>query len=61
MTFVTPEPCGVRSSLAWVGDTKGLLKSEMRSKTVRWMTLIRIKKVEDGLAKPETLGRKAPA
>jgi sulfide:quinone oxidoreductase len=47
-----------------VGDTKGLLESEMRAKHIKWMTSTRVKKVEqgkmtveevgeDGVAKPE--------
>jgi sulfide:quinone oxidoreductase len=66
MTFVTPEPCVGHLGLGGVGDTKGLLQSKMRSKTIKWMTSTRIKKVEDGkmtveevgedgVAKPETV------
>ena len=48
MTFVTPEPYIGHLGLDGVGDTKGLLESEMRSKTIKWMTSTRVKKVEDG-------------
>ncbi|MBI1171044.1 NAD(P)/FAD-dependent oxidoreductase [bacterium] len=48
MTFVTPEPYIGHLGLDGVGDTKGLLESEMRGKTIKWMTSSRIKKVEDG-------------
>ncbi|NBZ89933.1 NAD(P)/FAD-dependent oxidoreductase [Stagnihabitans tardus] len=64
MTFVTPEPYVGHLGLDGVGDTKGLLESEMRAKHIKWMTSTRVKKVEagqmtveevgeDGLAKPE--------
>ena len=48
MTFVTPEPYVGHLGLDGVGDTKGLLESEMREKHIKWMTSTRIKKVEDG-------------
>jgi sulfide:quinone oxidoreductase len=48
MIFVTPEPYVGHLGLDGVGDTKSLLESEMRSKTIKWMTSTRIKKVEDG-------------
>lgn len=64
MTYVTPEPYIGHLGLDGVGDTKGLLESEMRSKHIKWMTSTRVKKVEagkivveevgeDGVAKPE--------
>lgn len=64
MTFVTSEPYIGHLGLDGVGDTKGLLESEMRSKHIKWMTSTRVKKVEagemtveqvgeDGVAKPE--------
>ncbi|MGV8985673.1 MAG: NAD(P)/FAD-dependent oxidoreductase [Cypionkella sp.] len=48
MIFVTPEPYIGHLGLDGVGDTKGLLESEMRGKTIKWMTSTRVKKVEDG-------------
>jgi sulfide:quinone oxidoreductase len=56
MTFVTPEPYVGHLGLDGVGDTKGLLESEMRSKTIKWMTSARIKKVEDGQMTVEEVG-----
>jgi sulfide:quinone oxidoreductase len=56
MTFVTPEPYVGHLGLDGVGDTKGLLESEMRSKTIKWMTSTRIKKVEDGQMTVEEVG-----
>lgn len=48
MTFVTSEPYIGHLGLDGVGDTKGLLESEMRSKTIKWMTSTRVKRVEPG-------------
>ncbi len=48
MTFVTSEPYVGHLGLDGVGDTKGLLESEMREKHIKWMTSSRVKKVEDG-------------
>lgn len=48
MTFVTPEPYIGHLGLDGVGDTKGLLESEMRAKHIRWMTSTRVKRVEQG-------------
>lgn len=48
MTFVTAEPYVGHLGLDGVGDTKGLLESEMRGKHIKWMTSSRVKKVEAG-------------
>lgn len=48
MTFVTAEPYIGHLGLDGVGDTKGLLESEMRAKHIKWMTSTRVKKVEAG-------------
>jgi len=48
MTFITSEPYIGHLGLDGVGDTKGLLESELRSKTIKWMTSTRVKKVEAG-------------
>ncbi|MDZ4391342.1 NAD(P)/FAD-dependent oxidoreductase [Cypionkella sp.] len=48
MTFVTPEPYVGHLGLDGVGDTKGLLESEMRAKHIKWMTSTKVKKVADG-------------
>ncbi|MBV5264390.1 NAD(P)/FAD-dependent oxidoreductase [Pinisolibacter aquiterrae] len=48
MTFVTAEPYIGHLGLDGVGDTKGLLESEMRGKHIKWMTSSRVKKVEAG-------------
>ena len=48
MTFVTSEPYVGHLGLDGVGDTKGLLETEMRGKHIKWLTSTRVKKVEDG-------------
>jgi len=48
MTFVTSEPYVGHLGLDGVGDTKGLLESEMREKHVKWITNARVKGVEAG-------------
>jgi sulfide:quinone oxidoreductase len=48
MTFVTAEPYIGHLGLDGVGDTKGLLESEMRSKHIKWITSARVKKTEAG-------------
>lgn len=56
MTFVTPEPYIGHLGLDGVGDTKGLLESEMRGKHIKWMTSTRVKKVEAGKMVVEEIG-----
>jgi sulfide:quinone oxidoreductase len=48
MTFVTAEPYIGHLGLDGVGDTKGLLESQMREHHIKWMTSTRVKRVEDG-------------
>ncbi|NGM44022.1 NAD(P)/FAD-dependent oxidoreductase [Rhodobacter sp. SGA-6-6] len=48
MTFVTAEPYVGHLGLDGVGDTKGLLESQMREKHIKWITSARVKKVEEG-------------
>ena len=48
MTFVTSEPYIGHLGLDGVGDTKGLLESELRSHHIKWMTSTRVKGVEPG-------------
>ncbi|MBZ0218442.1 MAG: FAD-dependent oxidoreductase, partial [Fimbriimonadaceae bacterium] len=48
MTFVTAEPYIGHLGLGGVGDTKGLLESEMRERHIKWVTNARVDKVEDG-------------
>ena len=55
MTFVTSEPYIGHLGLDGVGDTKGLLESEMRQRHIKWITNARVAKVEPGLMHVEEL------
>jgi sulfide:quinone oxidoreductase len=46
MTFVTSEPYIGHLGLDGVGDTKGLLESEMRNRHIKWITNAKVSKVE---------------
>ena len=48
ITFVTPEPYIGHLGLDGVGDTKGMLESEMRDRHIKWITNARITKIESG-------------
>ena len=48
MTFVTSEPYIGHLGLDGVGDTKGLLESEMREHHIKWITNARVTTVEAG-------------
>lgn len=48
MTFVTSEPYIGHLGLDGVGDTKGLLESEMRDRHIKWITNARVVKAEAG-------------
>jgi len=48
MTFVTSEPYIGHLGLDGVGDTKGLLESEMRDHHIKWITNAKVRKVEAG-------------
>ena len=48
MTFVTSEPYIGHLGLDGVGDTKGLLESEMREQHIKWITNARVTNVEPG-------------
>jgi sulfide:quinone oxidoreductase len=56
MTFVTSEPYVGHLGLDGVGDTKGLLESEMRNRHIKWITSARVAKVEPGLMHIEEVG-----
>jgi sulfide:quinone oxidoreductase len=49
MTFVTAEPYIGHLGLGGVGDTKGLLESALRDKSVKWITNAKVDKIEDGM------------
>ena len=48
MTFVTSEPYVGHLGLDGVGDTKGLMESQMRDKHIKWITSARVTSVTDG-------------
>ena len=48
MYFVTPEPYVGHLGLDGVGDTKGMMESELRDRHIQWTTNAKITKVEDG-------------
>lgn len=49
MTFVTAEPYIGHLGLGGVGDTKGLLESALREKTIKWVTNAKVDKIEEGM------------
>lgn len=50
MTFVTAEPYVGHLGLDGVGDTKGLLESEMRNRHIKWITNAKVQRFEAGKA-----------
>lgn len=55
MTFVTSEPYVGHLGLDGVGDTKGLLESEMRQRHIKWITSAKIASVEAGVMHVEEI------
>ncbi len=49
MTFVTAEPYIGHLGLGGVGDTKSLLESALRDKTIKWITNAKVDKIEPGM------------
>ena len=49
MTFATSEPYVGHLGLDGVGDTKGLLESEMRERHIKWVTNAKVASVEPGV------------
>ena len=56
MTFVTSEPYIGHLGLDGVGDTKGLLESEMRQRHIKWITNARVTSAQPGILHAEELG-----
>ena len=56
MTYVTPEPYIGHLGLDGVGDTKGLLESELRDRDIKWITNARVASVEPGVMHVEEIG-----
>jgi len=48
ITFVTAEPYIGHLGLGGVGDSKGMMESEMRAHDIKWISNARTTKVEDG-------------
>jgi sulfide:quinone oxidoreductase len=55
MTFVTSEPYVGHLGLDGVGDTKGLLESEMRNRHIKWITNARVARVDPGVMHVEEI------
>jgi sulfide:quinone oxidoreductase len=56
MTFVTSEPYIGHLGLDGVGDTKGLLESEMRNRHIKWIANARVTRVDAGMMHVEEVG-----
>jgi sulfide:quinone oxidoreductase len=56
MTFVTAEPYVGHLGLGGVGDTKGILESEMRDRHIKWVCNAQVDKVEDGMMHVSEIG-----
>src|SRR5690606_19978390 len=55
MTYVSPEPYIGHMGLGGVGDSKGLLESELRQRHIKWITNAKITRVEQGLMHVEEI------
>ena len=55
MTFVTAEPYIGHLGLDGVGDTKGILESEMRDRDIKWITNAKVASVEPGVVHIEEI------
>ena len=55
MTFVTAEPYIGHLGLDGVGDTKGMLESEMRDRDIKWITNAKVASVEPGVVHVEEI------
>lgn len=49
MTFVTSEPYIGHLGLGGVGDTKGMLESVLRDRSIKWVTNAKVDKIEAGM------------
>jgi len=58
MTLVTSEPYIGHLGLGGVGDSKGMLESELRSNDIKWITNAKTTKVEEGKMHVEELDAK---
>jgi sulfide:quinone oxidoreductase len=55
MTFVTSEPYIGHLGLDGVGDTKGMLESEMRNRHIKWITNAKVTRVDPGVMHAEEI------
>lgn len=55
MTFVTSEPYIGHLGLDGVGDTKGLLESEMRNRHIKWITNAHVASIDPGMMHVEEI------
>jgi sulfide:quinone oxidoreductase len=56
MTFVTSEPYIGHLGLDGVGDTKGILESQLRERHIKWITSAKLQKIEAGKIIAEEIG-----
>jgi sulfide:quinone oxidoreductase len=49
MTFVTSEPYIGHLGLGGVGDSQGMMESELRQRHIKWIVNARVRKVEEGM------------
>jgi sulfide:quinone oxidoreductase len=59
MTFITPEPYAGHLGLDGVGDTKGLMESELRARHIKWITNARVTEITAGHVMAEELNEDA--
>ncbi|NSZ77086.1 FAD-dependent oxidoreductase [Agrobacterium tumefaciens] len=57
MTFVTSEPYIGHLGIDGVGDTKGLLESQLRQSHIKWICNAKVEKVESGTVSVSELGQ----
>ena len=50
MTFITPEPYIGHLGLAGVGDSKSMIESIFRNRSIKWICNAKVEKIEDGMA-----------
>ena len=56
MIFVTPEPYIGHLGLDGVGDTKGLMESELRQRHIKWITNAKVRHIEAGKMTVDEIG-----
>lgn len=58
ITYITPEPYIGHMGLGGVGDSKGLLESELRKRDIRWISNAKVSAIEAGHIKLDELDAK---